>query len=340
MSRITNVRTLEGDAAAAWINRWWPTLYGADPQASAYQAPRWISAWLSQLQRAEPLVIAIADESGVSAALALARHRAEASGTVSALTPYAELNDAVGAGARQRHIVHALAAHLDQLVQEGVEVNLTNIPGRSELARVLARRATWTATSSPSALIPLPLDWDSLPPPLRRQHAKRERRINAGHSITYARTRTTAELLQMQPELERLHSARWSPAPEAGAPHPDWTAVLSELTNESAFIASISIDGALAAAQLCVHRGSTAWSLRPAMNPDFARLAPGHLLLHRLIDDLTAHGFTGLDLGPTADTNGQRGYKDQYRPLWSETLSFIPARVSRSAAEQTVSIVG
>lgn len=199
-----------------------------------------------------------------------------------------------------------------------------------------AGRAAWETTRTRSALIPLPLDWGTLSPSLQRQHAKRERRIHASHSITYARTRTTDELLRMQPEVERLHAARWTPAPGARTSRPDWRAVLTELTDEKAFIASIAIDGVLAAAQLCLYRGITCWSLRPAMNPDFAGLAPGHLLLRRLIDDLSAHGFAGLDLGRTAETDGQIGYKDQYQPQWSTTLSFRAAQLPSLAAGQAV----
>lgn len=330
--RITNVRTLEGDTATTWICRWWPTLYGADPRASAYQSPQWVMAWLRQLPPStRPVVMAIADEGGVSAALTLARHR---TGAISTLTPYAEYNDLLGPGARQPHIAHAIAANLDQLVHEGTDTDLTNVPCHSALGRALASRADWEATRTRTALVPLPLDWNSLPTTLRRQHAKRERRIHAGHSITYARTRTTDEILQMQPELERLHAARWTPASGARTSRPDWRAVLAELTDETAFIATITIDGVLAAAQLCLHRGTMCWSLRPAMNPDFARLAPGHLLLRRLIDDLAAHGFTGLDLGRTSETDGQIGYKDQYQPQWSTTLNFTPGRLTSPAARQ------
>ncbi|WP_329020732.1 GNAT family N-acetyltransferase [Streptomyces sp. NBC_01601] len=339
VSRITHVRSLEGEAAAAWINRWWPVLYDAAPHASAYQAPQWITAWLHQLPASDtPVVIVVADEGGVSAALALARHRSEATSTLSALTPYAELNDLTGPGARRPHIAHALTTHLEQLVREGAGIDLTNVPGDSELAIALARRATWQASPARSALIPLPLVWDTLSPSLRRQHAKRERRLHAGHSITYARTRTTDDLLQMQPQLERLHAARWSQDGPARTPRPDWMTVLTELSHETAFIASIAIDGTLAAAQLCLHRGTTSWSLRPAMNPDFARLAPGHLLLRRLIDDLASHGFTGLDLGRTSESGGQIGYKDQYQPQWSTMLSFRPTPLQPTAvAEQLAS---
>ncbi|WP_446045364.1 GNAT family N-acetyltransferase [Streptomyces olivaceus] len=110
--------------------------------------------------------------------------------------------------------------------------------------------------------------------------------------------------------------------------------MLSELTDTTAFIATITIDGTLAAAQLCLYRGTTCWSLRPAMNPGAARLAPGHLLLPRLIDDLSSHGFTGLDLGRTAETDGQTGYKEQYQPRWSTALSFTPIRPTRPPAGQ------
>lgn len=333
--RITHVRTLEDDAATTWISRWWPTLYEADPRAAAYQSPQWVTAWLRQLpSSSSPVVMTVADEGGVSAALPLARHRTEATDVISALTPYAEYNDLVGPGARHPHIAQALAADLDQLLQDGENPELAHVPTHSALGRALDGRSAWHATRTRTALVPLPLDWEALPGNLRRQHAKRERRIRAGHSITYARTRTTDELLQMQPELERLHAARWAPAPRPRTSQPDWGAVLSELTDTTAFIATLTIDGALAAAQLCLYRGTTCWSLRPAMNPGTARLAPGHLLLRRLIDDLTSHGVTGLDLGRTAETNGQTGYKEQYQPRWSTALSFTPVRPPRPAAGQ------
>ncbi|MFJ3182563.1 GNAT family N-acetyltransferase [Streptomyces sp. NPDC086796] len=333
--RITHVRTLQDDAATTWISRWWPTLYEADPRATAYQSPQWLTAWLRQLSSSSsPVVMTVADEGGLSAALPLARHRTGATDVISALTPYAEYNGLVGPGARHPHIVQALAADLDQLLHDGENPELAHVPAHSALGRALDGRAAWHTTRTRTALVPLPLDWESLPGNLRRQHAKRERRIRAGHSITYARTRTTDALLQMQPELERLHAARWAPACRPRTSQPHWGAVLSELTDTTAFIATITIDGALAAAQLCLYRGATCWSLRPAMNPDASRLAPGHLLLRRLIDDLSSHGFTGLDLGRTAETDGQTGYKEQYQPRWSTALSFTPIRPRRPAAGQ------
>ncbi|SCF72223.1 Acetyltransferase involved in cellulose biosynthesis, CelD/BcsL family, partial [Streptomyces sp. MnatMP-M17] len=325
--RITHVRMLEDDAATTWISRWWPTLYEADPRATAYQSPQWVTAWLLQLpSSSSPVVMTIADEGGVSAALPLARHRTGATDVISALTPYAEYNDLVGPGARHPYIAQALAADLDQFLQDGQNPELAHVPTSSALGRALDGRSAWHATRTRTALVPLPLDWEVLPGNQRRQHAKRERRIRAGHAITYARTRTTGELLQMQPELERLHAARWAPAPRPSTSQPDWGAVLNELTDTTAFIATITIDGALAAAQLCLYRGTTCWSLRPAMNPGAARLSPGHLLLRRLIDDLSSHGFTGLGLGRTAETDGQTGYKEQYQPRWSTALSFTPTR--------------
>ncbi|MER8118961.1 GNAT family N-acetyltransferase [Streptomyces sp. NPDC094031] len=335
VARITHVRTLENDAATTWISRWWPALYEADPRANAYQSPQWVTAWLHQLpSSSSPVVMTVADEGGLLAALPLARHRTGATHVISALTPYAEYNDLVGPGARRPHVAQALAAGLDQLLRDGGNPELANVPDHSALGHALDGRYTWEATRTRTAFVPLPLNWEALPGNLRRQHAKRERRIRAGHSITYARTRTTGELLHLQPELERLHAARWAPACDHDQPRPDWDAVLSELTDTTAFIATITIDGALAAAQLCLYRGTTCWSLRPAMDPGAARLAPGHLLLRRLIDDLTSHGFTGLDLGRTAETTGQTGYKEQYQPRWSTARSFAPARPPRPDAEQ------
>ncbi|MGW1291064.1 GNAT family N-acetyltransferase, partial [Streptomyces sp. NPDC002586] len=250
---MTNVRTLEGHAAITWIDRWWPALYDADPQASAYQSPRWVRAWLRQLpSSAAPVVLAATDDGQVSAALVLARHRSNGNSAMSVLTPHAEHNDMVGPGARHPHIVEALAGHLDQLVRDGVSIALSSIPSGSELAKALASGNAWEATRERSALVSLPFGWDALPSSLRRQHAKRERRIQAGHSISYERTHTTDELLRLQPDLERLHSARWAPA-GAQDPYTDWRAVLAELTDETAFIAAITIDGTLAAAQLCLH---------------------------------------------------------------------------------------
>ncbi|KOU50126.1 GNAT family N-acetyltransferase [Streptomyces sp. WM6378] len=332
-----HVRILENDAAATWISRWWPTLYEADPCASAYQSPQWVTAWLRQLpSSSSPVVMTVTDEGGICAALPLARHRTGATDVISALTPYAEYNDLVGPGARHPHIAQALADGLDQLLQHRKHAELADVPAHSVLGRALDGRRTWQATRTRTALVPLPLDWEALPANLRRQHAKRERRARTGHSISYARTRTTDELLQLQPELERLHAARWTPDPRPRSSPPDWGAVLSDLTDTTAFIATLTIDGALVAAQLCLFRGTMCWSLRPAMDPGAARLAPGHLLLRRLIDDLTRQGFTGLDLGRTAETNGQTGYKEQYQPQWSAALSFTPVRPGRSAAGQAL----
>jgi CelD/BcsL family acetyltransferase involved in cellulose biosynthesis len=97
--------------------------------------------------------------------------------------------------------------------------------------------------------------------------------------------------------------------------------VLNRCGPGTAFIATLALDGEVVAAQLCLTRNRRAYSVVPAMHPNYKDLAPGHALLRHLAQDLTCAGYEHLDLGRTVP--GQHAYKNQYRPRWSETLCAV-----------------
>ncbi|MFB6887173.1 GNAT family N-acetyltransferase [Streptomyces noursei] len=271
------------------------------------------------------MILIVAEGSTPLAALALARHAKQGERQiVSPLSaPHAECVDVVGPGASRPDVAAAIADYLTQCANAGLAIALTDVPAESPLARELVVRFGWHTRHVPNALVHLPLDWPAMDPSMRRQHAKRERRLRTGaHDIVYRRTRTTGELLAAYEVLDQLHSARWDSSPSPTGTDIRWPDILRHFTSDLAFIASITIDGTPAASQLCLFRSQVCFSLRPAMNPHLSRLAPGHLLLRRLADDLSTAGFTELDLGRTKETPGQLGYKQQYFPEWKESVSF------------------
>ncbi|GGX56411.1 GNAT family N-acetyltransferase [Streptomyces noursei] len=319
-------RALEGDAATLWIREHWSALYAGDPHASAYASPQWLLAWVAQLpEGSTPLILTVAEGNTPLAALALARHVEQGDRQiVSPLSaPHAECVEVVGPGASRPGVAAAMADYLTQRANSGLAIALTDVPAESPLARELLSRSGWHTRHVPNALVHLPLAWQSMAPSMRRQHAKRERRLRTGaHDIVYRRTRTTGELLAAYEVLDQLHSARWDSSPSPTGTDIRWSDILRHCTSGVAFIASITIDGIPAASQLCLFRSQVCFSLRPAMNPHLGRLAPGHLLLRRLSDDLSSAGFTELDLGRTKETSGQLGYKQQYFPEWKKSMSF------------------
>ncbi|MFD9566034.1 GNAT family N-acetyltransferase [Streptomyces sp. NPDC059994] len=154
----------------------------------------------------------------------------------------------------------------------------------------------------------------------RRDHQRRRRALHAlGDRITYHRTHSTEQLLAHYRVLEHLNHQRNADRPPADAlaagPRLPWPAVLASCA-PVAFIASLHLDGQPIAAQLCLHRGTHAYSLLAGMDPRHRTLAPGRSLLSVLAEDLTAAGFTALDLDRTTADPGQRAYKAAFGARW------------------------
>ncbi|MFF1482126.1 GNAT family N-acetyltransferase [Streptomyces sp. NPDC058301] len=207
---------------------------------------------------------------------------------------------------------------------------LPDLPADSALAQHAQRRWNGPCTHTPYATVPLPLDLTTLSRSTCRDHQRRRRALHAlGDRITYHRTHTTDQLLASYPVLEQLHHQRNADRPPTGTlaagPRLPWPAVLASCA-PVAFVASLTLDGQPIAAQLCLHRGTRAYSLLAGMDPHHRALAPGHGLLSLLAEDLTAAGFTALDLGRTTADPGQHAYKAAYGATWrlSSSLSTHP----------------
>ncbi|MFJ3763011.1 GNAT family N-acetyltransferase [Streptomyces sp. NPDC090080] len=321
------VHTLEGSAALEWLEYRWPALYEADPLATPFGSPGWLLGWAGQLRGAATALLLLAvGPAGVCAGLALLREDGDAGTELRALSPYCEYVTPVGPGAQDMRVADALASRLAECVQAGALVTLANVPAGSPLATALRAQDDWQHALSRTAAVPLPLDLSALPKSARRQHIRREQALAAAvGTVTFHRTRTTAELLAALPALETLHAAQRGTATRPSAPGA-WAKALGPCA-DGAFIAEARIDGAAMAAQLCLQRGRRCYSVLPAMDPAHSSLSPGHALLRWLTHDLAVDGIACLDLGPTRETAGQLHYKAQYGPVWDVNASFTAGRI-------------
>ncbi|WP_329583410.1 GNAT family N-acetyltransferase [Streptomyces sp. NBC_01361] len=324
------VQQLSGPAARAFLAQWWPRLYENDPDATNYQAPRWLSAWASRLpSTSTPVVLAVPDRTGQpTAALALVRDAVTGLRPLSA--PVAEYIRPVGPGSETMAAAASLADALLRLAQvEPVEV--CDVPLTSALGRALSEQPDWQYLTSPCAAIGLPLDLAAMSASTRREHRRRQRDFDrwaaTDGNTSCQRTQTTGELLAAYRVLAALHRRRWAGQPQLHSdvqhsPGEDpWPTVLEQLGSDEAFIATLTVRTDVVAAQLCLVRGSRAYSVLPAMDPDYRHLAVGHVLQFRLASDLHDSGFTVLDLGRTASATGQQKYKSQYTRAWTQTLT-------------------
>jgi hypothetical protein len=338
---VVTVRALDGADATTWLQDCWPELYKQDQDATPYQSAGWLAAWAEHLPPTAAVTLLIAeDPADVLAALALVRDQ-DADGTthVKALSsPVAEYIRAVGPHSFRQDVAEALVRGLRDLAQDGQPLVISDVPADTPLGRAIAAQPDWAQVAAGCAQIPLPVPWAEMSRTTRRQHRRRQRvwdeLATEGHKIVYSRTRTAIELAEAVAVLRRLDTARRAGQArqfDATAEEATWSAVL-RCGPDTAFVATLSLDGTPVAAQLCLYRDRRCYSLRPAMSPDHLELACGHALLRYLTDDLTRDGFTLLDLGRTINSAGQVGYKSQYLATWTETLAATAARRPAMAA--------
>ncbi|MEU9056534.1 GNAT family N-acetyltransferase [Streptomyces sp. NPDC048384] len=333
-------RAYAGEEALDFLQRSWPGLTDRDPAATAYQDPAWLRAWARHLPAShEPLILAAVDTQTPVAALALARETGRDGRTRVTPLSWPAGEQIRPVGDETEEAVRVLLHHLPRL---GDDVVAADLPEASLLTRQAQHQWGGPDSQMLYATVPLPVDLASMSRTTRRDHTRRRRTVqDLGGRVGYRRTRTTGELLDAYELLEVLHHRR-----NAGRPAADgtadlnlpWRQVLAQCA-QIAFIATLTLDTQAVAAQLCLRRGTHAYSVVTAMDPAVRALAPGHALLHLLCEDLADDGCTALDLGRTADDTGQRAYKSAYGALWTTVRTYTaphPAH-AQAAADRALS---
>ncbi|MEW1568596.1 GNAT family N-acetyltransferase [Streptomyces sp. NPDC093509] len=339
-----SVREYAGPDAMDALALPWRELYAEDSAATPFQSPAWLAAWARHLPHtATPIVLAATSPTGRwLAALALVRHDDGDRTRILALSaPHAECVRPVGPYADDATVAQAFAFHLLLADDAGADIVMTDVPATSALGTtltLLCEDTGWDCTTTPNAAIQLPVRYDRLSASTAREHQRRRRTwtrlADAGRTVTYSRSRHTADLLQAFGVLCDLHQRRWAgheplPGSLTVADRDKWHDVLVELGAAHACIATLAVDAQVVAAQLLLTRGAHCFSLIPAMDPAHRHLAPGHALLRHLTEDLAGEGFHVLDLGRTI--GAQQAYKAQYRPAWTSTVSALSAPLGTAA---------
>ncbi|MFD5079558.1 GNAT family N-acetyltransferase [Streptomyces sp. NPDC058371] len=327
---------LDGPAAMDFLDTQWRELYQHDPLATPYQSPNWLAAWAGHLPHTiTPVILAVQAPTGRAlAALALAREDNGPGRTryFPLSAPHAEYVRPIGPHAEDPSVVAALAFCLLLFAEDGGQVEMTDVPIGSGLGQCLTQATAdgdWQHRINPCAEIRLPLDFDAMSRTTRRNHVRRKRiwkSLDVDHHVTYQQTRCVDELLSAYDVLVQLHQSRWEghaqlPGALIASDADQWRSVLRHCGEAGATIATLVLDGETIASQLCLTRGTTCFSVLSAMDPRQQHLAPGHALLRFLATALPAEGIRTLDLGRTAP--GQRAYKSQYQPHWSNTVSTV-----------------
>ena len=321
------ITLLEGQKALAAIVATWTDLYRRDHHATPYQSPGWINAWAAQLApQVTPLLLLAHRGRTALSALALAKTAVYGTPTITALSsPHAEYIRLVGPESEDPATVELL---VDALNAAKADTVLPDLPAESELARQLAQQPGWRLTAtSRCAQVPTPVNYSALSRTNRRVHVRRQRRwgeMTGDGRVEYRRSRTANELLDALDVLSELARRQGRPLEQDGPDTADfqYRRAVELCGPDSASVATLTLDGSPAAAQLCLHRGSRWYSLIPAMDPGLRAMAPGHALLRALTRDLGTHRGTFLDLGRTLDDEGQIAYKDQYGPRWTTTVTY------------------
>ncbi|MFD7663565.1 GNAT family N-acetyltransferase [Streptomyces sp. NPDC059788] len=319
-----HVRTLEGPRAHTALAVLWPGLYRHDPDATPYQSPAWLTSMAAHMPPTDQLLMLVVTDDWTRPVAGLALVRRTDDQGLSRIrplgSPWSEYVQAVGPQSARPAAAAALRRRLEALAHDGAHVVIPDVPVDSALGQQLAA-AQWQQHDralARCARLTLPVDYEALPRSARKDHARRARTwvdLMAQDRVHFTRTRTREQLRSAYLDLARLHRRRWA----SDAPL-DLDLVL-RCGADAAFVASLSLDGQLVAAQLCLARGRRVYSVLPAMNPEHADLAPGHSLLRRLLDELHYDGYESVDLGRTRDNPNQISYKQQYGPIWTSTLT-------------------
>ncbi|MGW7641717.1 GNAT family N-acetyltransferase [Streptomyces decoyicus] len=327
--RPTTLRTLEGEPAHAFLRDQWAQLYAQDPQASSYQAPGWIRGCASVLPPATSVLVLVAENKHGEprAALALQRdHNANGRARLRPLgTPHAEYIRTVGPGSSHPTVAGAFARYLVHAAREAFVV-MPDLPSDSHLGRMLAAQPTWQHSTVQCATVPLPVNFGAMSRATRRDHARRERAwtlLTAQERVAYARTTTSDDLTSAFIEAQQLHRRRWAghPVLRHDADQDGLLEILQHCGPHEAFVATLRLDGSVAAAMVGLDRGDVCYSLLTGMHPDLADLAPGHALTRYLSSDLALRGYSRLDLGRTLPT--QVRYKASYAAKWTSTVTTV-----------------
>ncbi|MEV6532778.1 GNAT family N-acetyltransferase [Streptomyces sp. NPDC051639] len=264
----------------------------------------------------------------ILAALALARHEDGMRPRIAPLSaPCAPYVRPIGPHADDPAVARAFAFHLLLVAeQDDAEIALAAVGADSPLGHSLSLAdadISWTRTAATRTAIQLPVCYDTLPSSVQREHARRRRtwtRLAADHTITYTRSRHLKDLMAaatVWATLQRRHGPLQDNVGAEG-----WETVLEEVRAAKACIATLSVDRAVIAAQLCLTRGAHCYALPLAVDPAHRHLAPGHALLRLLVDDLAADGIHTLHLDPaTGRRHASRGQYGPARPTTRAALS-------------------
>ncbi|MER6692756.1 GNAT family N-acetyltransferase [Streptomyces minutiscleroticus] len=324
-----SLREHTGADALAVLDRQWRELYAEDDRASYFQSPDWLLAWVQQLpETATPIVLAATSTTGrILAALALVRH----GNNVTALSaPHAAYVRPVGPHADTPAVAATFAFHLLLLSQNGVNVDLSDVPATSGLAHALADvgdDSAWQCSPDTATALELPLTPASLSRSAQREHTRLQRtwhRLVADQDLAYTRSRHIRDLLAGFDVLNRLHQPGQWPGHAASAQQ--WRAVLDHIGAADAFVATLSVDRTIVAAQLGVVRGRHCTVLLSALAFTARHLGPDHALLRHLARDLAGEGFTALTLGRAV--HGRHTYQHQRQPVWASTLTASSIRLA------------
>jgi CelD/BcsL family acetyltransferase involved in cellulose biosynthesis len=329
---LTTIQVLGGTDARSFLaapDRWSRLLRG-DERATAYQTPAYLLAHARHLPpNATPLVLVAEDATAPVAALALVREHLHDRPRISTLgSPQAEYVRPVGPAAEDPFVVDAMLRTLNRCARDGESVHLSDVPRGSALGRRLLQQPGWSISTADCATVPLPVPYRTLGASTRREHQKRSKKwaqLERDRDVEFRRC-TGSVVLPAWESLVGLYQAQR----RRGRP-PAERELLDIIAAPSAFVAQLSVDGVPVAADLCLTRGERVYSLLPAMNPDLSEYAPGHALLRYLTDDLSTSSpgrFTALDLGRTRP--GQHGYKSQYGPRWTSTVTASSSLVWRA----------
>ncbi len=275
---------------------------------------------------AVPLVLLVtAAGEGVVAALALRDGDSPSGRTVTPLaSPWSEYAGPVGPRSRDDEVCAVLVQHLACAVDRRATVLIDEVPAGSAFAWRLLNSPNWRCVGGSTAgQVLLPGRWRDLP--ATGENGKRLRQARRGGELSYdAGALDPSVRATALAELMDLHAAQWSDraAPDRSFSDPVVAAgcrnAVANAGAEEVYLARLRLDGRTIAGQLCFRRDDVYYSYRPAMDPDYRRLSPGHLLLLHLLADAARAGGRQFDL-----TRGDLPYKHSYADVWSRNLTFL-----------------
>ena len=308
----------------------WDQLVKNGGRATWFQLSGWYNGWVEAVagpSAAYPVIIRIEDSSGLRAGLALQLLHNPLDGPIR-LTPlsmpWADYHEALGSP-NDDFAIERLAESCNFLAEKyKAAVAFEDVMANGLLSKVGVKLGLKFKENSPTFTIRLDRD-ETWRKEMEREEFRRKRRRLARLGTVTCHHHTDPEIVARRlPVFFEMHQTQWKNRPGPIEPFDDPVVV----KGFKAFSRYLTLIEAVVLTEFCLNDQPIAMyygfklglrygGYRTTFDLSFRRYSPGHLMLHRMLEDFQAAGLVELDL-----MRGSHDYKLLYISDYRKNLVF------------------